>query len=99
MSKPSKSIAQSYKLAQARYAELGVRALANDAVGNPIAAEAQAFALMRAGDKAQAIARLREALNRPNPNGSSRAMVRLDPSWDPLRDEPAFKQLLSESAA
>ncbi|WP_428384905.1 tetratricopeptide repeat protein [Nevskia ramosa] len=86
------------RAAAARYAELGVKALANDAIGNPMAAEMQAFVLMQAGDKAQAIARLRDALSRPNPNGSSLAMVRVDPSWDPLRDEPAFKQLLSESA-
>ncbi len=87
------------RAAAARYAELGVKALADDAIGNPIAAEAQAFVWMQAGDKAQAIARLREALSRPNPNGSSRAMVRLDPSWDPLRDEPAFKALLGESGS
>jgi len=86
------------RAAAARYAEMGVRALANDAIGNPMAAEAQAFVLMQAGDKVQAVARLREALSRPNPNGSSLAMVLLDPSWDPLRNEPAFKQLLSESA-
>ncbi|WP_295679673.1 tetratricopeptide repeat protein [uncultured Nevskia sp.] len=86
------------RAAAARYAELGVKTLANDAIGNPIAAEAQALVLLQAGDKAQAIARLRDALGRPNPNGSSLAIVRLDPLWDPLRAEPAFKQLLSEPA-
>jgi TolB-like protein len=87
------------RAAAARYAELGVKALANDAIGNPIATEAQAFALMQAGDKTQAIARLGDALRLPNPNGSSPQMVRLDPSWDPLRKEPAFQQMLDEAAA
>ena len=68
--------------------------LANDALGLPQAIEAQAFARMLGGDLDQAVALLHKMLALPATAGTSPALLRIDPTWDPLRKAPGFDALL-----
>ncbi len=56
----------------------------------------QAQILARAGEVERAVATLEQLLSIPST--VSAAWLRLDPCWDPLRDNPAFKALLERSA-
>jgi TolB-like protein/Tfp pilus assembly protein PilF len=81
-----------------RQSDEAAKRLANDTIGLPQAIEAQAYARMLGGDKAQAVALLRKMLALPNMNGSTSALLRLDPKWDPLRKTPGFDALLIDNA-
>ncbi len=81
------------KQASYREADEAAKGLATDAIGLPQAIQAQAFARMMAGDKAQAVAFLTQAQSLPMLYGDTPALLRLGPSWDPLRDEPGFAAL------
>ena len=72
--------------------------LANDAIGIPQAIETQAYARMLGGDKAEAVTLLRKMQALPMAYGSTPARLRLDPNWDPLRDQPGFDALLVDDA-
>ena len=56
----------------------------------------QAQILARAGEVERAVETLERLLSIPSP--VSVAWLRLDPCWDPLRDNPVFKALLERSA-
>jgi serine/threonine-protein kinase len=59
-----------------------------------LACQAQLY--MRVGQHDQAIALLDRVLSMPTGGILSGASLRLDPIWDPLRDEPGFKALLQK---
>jgi tetratricopeptide (TPR) repeat protein len=59
-----------------------------------LAAQAQLY--VRVGQPDQAITLLERVLSMPTGVILSSASLRLDPIWDPLRDEPRFKALLSK---
>jgi serine/threonine-protein kinase len=49
----------------------------------------------RTGAPEEAIKRLRHLLSIPAGHVASIARLKIDPVWDPIRDRPDFKQLLS----
>jgi hypothetical protein len=59
----------------------------------PIARHTLALVYTKAGDRARAIGELDTLLSQPY--FVSRAWLRLDPEWAPLRDDPAFRRLLA----
>jgi len=52
----------------------------------------------RFGDKSRAIARVQHLLAIPYSNCLTPALLRLDPKWDTLRDDPRFQSLCQEPA-
>ncbi|RDI97432.1 hypothetical protein DVT68_16935 [Dyella solisilvae] len=56
--------------------------------------EHQANLYVRVGQNDQAIALIEQVLSLPAGEVLSSEMLRLDPVWDPLRDDPRFKALL-----
>lgn len=81
-----------------RQSDEAAKGLANDALGLPQAIEAQAYARMLGGDKTQSVALLRKMQSLPIAYGSTPAILRLDPTWDPLRKTPGFDALLVDNA-
>ena len=65
-----------------------------DALTGPDMLAWQAQLYVRVGQPDQAIALLGRVLSLPTGVIMSSAMLRLDPVWDPLRDDPRFKALL-----
>ncbi len=59
----------------------------------PIARHLLAEIYTNAGEQARAIGELDTLLSKPY--FVSRAWLRLDPEWAPLRDDPAFQRLLA----
>ena len=55
---------------------------------------ARAYAIL--GDVDRAIPLLKDALSAPCLNGLTPALLRLDPSWDSLRNDPRFQELIAE---
>jgi TolB-like protein/cytochrome c-type biogenesis protein CcmH/NrfG len=78
-------------LAQAQRA---AQAYANDANMTPLGQAALAQAQMASGDKAAAIQTLAASLH--SRSGLPKALLKLDPLWDPLRNEAAFQALLKD---
>jgi TolB-like protein/Tfp pilus assembly protein PilF len=78
-------------LAQAQRA---AQAYANDANMTPVAQAALAQAQMVSGDKAAAIRTLAASVN--SRAGLPKALLKLDPMWDPLRTESSFQALLND---
>jgi len=66
-----------------------------DAVWGPILQNGLAQIEARAGAPEEAIKRLRRLLSIPAAWEVSIALLKIDPSWDPIRDHPDFQQLLS----
>jgi serine/threonine-protein kinase len=70
-----------------------------DAVDSPSFEENLALIEAMFGDKDRAIGRLQHLLQIPY-NGTGQpitpALLRLDPAWDPLRDDPRFQKLCEE---
>ena len=62
-------------------------------VGNHILA-GQAMIASRTGATAQAVANLRRVLSVPAGQAASIARLKIDPVWDPIRNDPEFQQLL-----
>jgi len=77
-----------------RQSDDAVAGMANDALGLPQTIESQAFARMLGGDLEQAVALLRKMQSLPATAGTSPALLRIDPTWDPLRKTPGFDALL-----
>jgi TolB-like protein len=71
---------------------------AKDAVEGPTYEEHLAAVEARFGDKDRAIARVQHLLAIPYTNCLTPARLRLDPKWDPLRDDPRFEKLCQEPA-
>jgi tetratricopeptide (TPR) repeat protein len=73
-----------------------------DAVHEAAVAENLAFIWMMFGENSRAISILTQLLQTPgnsyryNPAPITRAFLRLDPLWDPLRADPAFQKLCEE---
>jgi TolB-like protein/Flp pilus assembly protein TadD len=73
-----------------------------DAVHEAASAENLAFIQMIFGENSRAISTLTQFLQTPgnswryNPAPITRAFLRLDPLWDPLRADPAFQKLCEE---
>jgi tetratricopeptide (TPR) repeat protein len=65
-----------------------------DALTGPDMLAAQAQLYVRVGQPDQAIALIGRVLSIPNGAPLSSAMLRLDPAWESLRDDPRFKALL-----
>jgi serine/threonine-protein kinase len=57
-----------------------------------LACQAQLY--VRVGEPEQAIALLDRVLSMPTGGVMSSQLLKLDPIWDPLRDDPRFKALL-----
>jgi len=68
--------------------------VAKDALTGPDMLVHQAQLYMQVGQPDQAIALLRRVLSMPTGDIESSALLRIDPVWDPLRGNPAFKALL-----
>jgi serine/threonine-protein kinase len=68
--------------------------VSKDALTGPDMLAWQAQLYVRVGQPDQAIALIGRVLSMPTGNIQSSAMLRLDPVWDPLRDNPRFKALL-----
>ena len=68
--------------------------VSKDALTGPDMLAWQAQLYVRVGQPDQAIALIGRVLSMPTGNIESSAMLRLDPVWDPLRDDPRFKALL-----
>jgi tetratricopeptide (TPR) repeat protein len=68
-----------------------------DAVDGPRGEENLASVEVLVGDKNRAIPRLQHLLEIPYNNSVTPALLRLHPQWDPLRDDPRFQKLVSES--
>ena len=70
-----------------------------DALFGPALEEAKARVLACLGEKDGAIAALQHLLTTPYGTNSppiTPALLRLDPSWDPLREDPRFQKLCQE---
>ena len=70
-----------------------------DALFGPALEEAKARVFACLGEKDGAIAALQHLLTTPYGTNSppiTPALLRLDPSWDPLREDPRFQKLCQE---
>ena len=67
-----------------------------DAIAQPQAEALLAFIQARFGDRDAAIPTLAHLLEVPA--GVTIANLKLDPSWDPLRNDPRFQKLIAESS-
>ncbi|WP_254424390.1 winged helix-turn-helix domain-containing protein [Rhodanobacter sp. C05] len=71
--------------------------VSKDALTGPDMLASQAQLYVRVGQPDQAIALIGRVLSIPNGAPLSSALLRLDPAWDQLRDDPRFKALLKSS--
>src|SRR5207237_5609446 len=67
-----------------------------DAVDGPTYEEHLAAIETMVGEKDRAIPRLQHLLAIPYSNCLTPALLRLDPKWEPLRDDPRFQKLCEE---
>ena len=67
-----------------------------EAEGRRVAPTSLAEASLWAGDREGALDQLREALDTEDPR---LMMLRTDPAWDPLRSDPAFREIVREARA
>ena len=72
---------------------------AKDAVDGPTYEENLASVEAMVGDKNRAIPRLQRLLEIPYTNCLTPALLRLDPKWDSLRDDPRFQKLINDRDA
>jgi TolB-like protein/Tfp pilus assembly protein PilF len=80
-----------------RMAEAAARSLPveNDHVSGTIVATGLAEIEARVGDRNRAIAAVRDLLAIPAGQSMSIQRLKLDPVWDPIRNDPGFQQLLT----
>jgi TolB-like protein len=78
-------------------AQSAVKAYETDAVSKPQAEVALAQIQAQCGERDSAIAALPHLLEVPA--GLTTANLKFDPLWDPLREDPRFQKLITESGA
>ncbi len=71
-------------------------ALMNDAVDGPLYIQTEAFVQMLVGDRTAALDALELSLSVPG--GVSAALLKIDPAFAPLRDDPRFKAMLAKGS-
>ena len=75
---------------------------AKDRIDGPAREENLALILTMVGENSRAISTLARLLETPygsaiyGPGAITSALLRLDPTWDPLRADPAFQKLCEE---
>src|SRR4029077_1933807 len=67
-----------------------------DALAGPVPIDILAQVAVRTGEPDRAIAALQKLLSIPAGIQVTPALLRLDPTWDPLRDDPRFQKLCEE---
>jgi hypothetical protein len=75
-----------------------LRPSGKDAVEGPTYEERLAAVEVIVGDKNRSIPRLQHLLEIPYSDCLTRALLRLDPRWDPLRGDPHFQKLVASPA-
>jgi Tetratricopeptide repeat len=68
-----------------------------DALAGPVFLNALAEIEARTGDAEEAVKILRQLIIAPAGNVVSVARLKIDPVWDPIRNDPDFQKLISES--
>ncbi len=68
---------------------------AKDRWGGPRAEEAAARAFCIVGDHARALSLLERLIVQPYADSITPALLRMDPVWDPIRNDPRFQKLVS----
>jgi serine/threonine-protein kinase len=68
-----------------------------DALDGPMMGVMGAQTFAAVGEKDRALQLVDHLLTVPN--GVTVAMLRIEPMWDPLRDDPRFEQLLTKHAS
>jgi serine/threonine-protein kinase len=76
---------------------VALRPVSQDALEGPDVLKRVADIYVRVGQREQAITLIGWVLSMPAGNVLSTAMLRIDPTWDPLRDDPRFKALLVDT--
>ncbi len=76
---------------------VALRPVSQDALMGPDMLEHLADIYVRLGQREQAIILIGRVLSMPAGGTLSTAMLRIDPTWDPLRDDPHFKALLMDT--
>jgi serine/threonine-protein kinase len=66
-----------------------------DALAGPHALAVLAEVQARAGEPGEAVKTLRRLLSIPSGNWISLQQMKIDPVWDPIRNDPGFQQLLT----
>jgi hypothetical protein len=69
---------------------------ANDSAAGPVYEENLALIETIVGEDSPAISALTQLLQTPYTGAITPALLRLDPTWDPLRSDPAFQKLCEE---
>ncbi|MGZ5005248.1 MAG: tetratricopeptide repeat protein, partial [Chthoniobacterales bacterium] len=80
-----------------RELERTAAALAKDALLYPQALTALARVQVEAGENDQAIETLTRVLKMNCAYGATPGLLRVEPAWDPLRNDPRFQRLVEES--
>ena len=67
-----------------------------DPLEGPQREEAMALIYARLGNADEAIPILKKWIDAPSSTGIAPALLRIDPEWDPIRNDPRFQELVAE---